>query len=88
MTELIETAVIEAAVIEAAVTAKAPDVRASITSKPHVPLPNQREHLYSGWLWEYRVPPELAGVNRTVTGTAITQEIAMLRVQQILTERR
>lgn len=84
------TATVEPAItVESASTAKpAVTVKATITSKPHVPLPNQRPHLYSSWLWTYRVPPELAGVNRTVTGTAITQQIAMLRVQQIMARRR
>lgn len=63
-------------------TVKAP--RATITGKPHRPLPNQRERLYSPWLWTYRVPLH----NRTVSGTAITWAVAMLRVQQILTEQR
>jgi hypothetical protein len=59
-------------------------MKATITSKPHRPLPNQREHLYSHWLWEYSVPLH----NRTVSGTAVTWAIAMLRVQQAITGQR
>jgi hypothetical protein len=58
--------------------------RATIKGKPHRPLPNQREHLYSGWLYEYRVPMH----NRTVSGVAVTWAMAMLCVQQALTGKR
>jgi hypothetical protein len=53
---------------------------ASVKGKPHRPLPNQREHLYSHWLYEYSVPLH----NRTVSGVAVTWAMAMLRVQQVL----
>jgi hypothetical protein len=57
---------------------------ATITSKPHVPWPNQRERLYSPWMWEYRV----ALHNRTVSGVAVTWAMAMLSVEQVLTGKR